>query len=62
MLPKVPVFFSMDLKDFFLASPMAYNKYMKVQYSIIPNDIREQYNLADKVTSDSYVFIKINTA
>lgn len=53
-------FLSCDLKDFFLASPMQYKKYMKLRYSIIPQDIVEQYNLDQKDADDGYVYIQIN--
>ena len=51
-------FCSIDLKDFFLASPMENPEYIRMQWAYIPQDIRDQYNLHDKV-SDGYVYIKI---
>ena len=38
---------------------MAQAEYMKVQYKHIPEDIRQQYNLANKVTKDNCIYIKI---
>ena len=38
---------------------MEYPEYMKVHYNHFPQDIREQYNLKDKVSSDGYIYIKI---
>ena len=35
---------------------------INVKYSIIPDNIRTQYNLDDKVTNDGYVYIKIKKA
>jgi hypothetical protein len=52
-------FMSMDLKDYFLASPMNRPEYMKIHRSNIPPDIVEQYNLQDVVTSSGFVYIKI---
>ena len=52
-------FLSADLKDFFLATPMESPEYMKVHYKHFPQDIRDQYNLKDKVSSASYIFVKI---
>jgi hypothetical protein len=52
-------FFSCDLKDHFLASPMERPEYMKIPISNIPDDIIEKYNLKSKVSIDGFVFIKI---
>ena len=38
-------FMSADLKDFFLATPMEGNEYMKVPYKHFPQDIRDRYGL-----------------
>ena len=34
-------------------------EYMKVQYKHIPDNIRLQYNLQEKVTADNCIYIKI---
>ena len=52
-------FMSADLKDFFLATPMDGEEYMKVQYKHFPNDIRKRYKLDQKVTDNEYIYIKI---
>ena len=52
-------FMCADIKDHFLATPMDHPEYMRVQYKYIPNDIRHRYNLNSKVTSDGYIYIKI---
>ena len=52
-------FMSADIKDYFLATPMKECEYMKVQYKHIPIDIREHYNLNEKVTSDNCIYIRI---
>ena len=48
-------FMSTDIKDFFLASPMDKPEYMRVKYDKIPEDIKQRYNLQDKVTQSNYV-------
>lgn len=53
---------SLNLKDFFLATPMTKPKYMKIKFDIIPLDIVTRYHLHDKMTSDGYIFIKIKRA
>ena len=52
-------FLSCDIKDFFLSSPMSKPKYMKLKYSIFPQDIIDQYKLSEKVAPDGYIYIKI---
>ena len=49
---------SLDLKDFFLATPMEHAEYMKVQTKYFPTDISEYYNLHDK-EHNGYIYIKI---
>ena len=41
-------FMSLDLKDYFLATPMDKPKYMKVPFKYFPDDIRKKYNLHKK--------------
>ena len=52
-------FMSTDLKDFFLASPMADAEYMKIKFKYFPPDIIQQYNLHNLVAGDGYIYIKI---
>ena len=52
-------FMSADIKDYFLATPMKECEYMKVQYKHIPQDIRDHYNLDEKVTSDNCIYTRI---
>ena len=53
-------FISADISNYFLASPMERAEYMRVRLKHIPNDIQERYNLRDLVTSDGWVYIRIN--
>ena len=52
-------FMSVDIKDYFLATPMVQAEYMKVQYKHIPEDICTRYNLDKKLTTDDCIYIKI---
>ena len=52
-------FMSADLKDFFLATPMEGNEYMKVPFKHFPPDIKQRYDLDSKVTESGHIFIKI---
>ena len=54
-------FLSLDLKDFFLATPMDKRKYMKLKASIIPADIKQQYNLGN-LEKDGFLYVKIKRA
>ena len=48
-----------DIKDYFLATPMAQSECTKLKIKHIPEDICKQYNLYDRVTHDGYIYIKI---
>ena len=50
---------SADLKEFFLATPMEGDEFMKVKYKYFPENIRNRYELDKKVTPDGYIFIRI---
>ena len=52
-------FMGLDLKDFFLASPMARPEYMRINYKHFPQDIKEMYNIDALKASDNYVYVKI---
>ena len=51
---------AVDLKDFFLNTPMERAEYMKVTYKYFREDIRQGYNLAKIITSDGWVYIRID--
>ena len=50
---------SADLKDFFLATPIEGDEYMKVPYKHFPPDIQTCFKLDSKVTASGHMFIKI---
>jgi hypothetical protein len=52
-------FLCADLKDHFLASPMANPEYMHIKYKYFPTAIRDQYNLDNLVSPDGYIYIRI---
>ena len=49
----------MDIKDYFLATPMQRAEYMRVRLKYFPQDIIDRYQLQDKVAADGYVYIRI---
>ena len=48
-----------DLKDFYLNTPMERPEYMRLKLSDIPEEIIVQYKLRDIATSDGYVYTEI---
>ena len=51
-------FATMDLKDMFLHTIMEEPEYMKVHYKYFPDDIRQKYDLQNKV-HNGYLYMKI---
>ena len=49
-----------DLVNYFLASPMKRKEYMRVKIRHIPDDIIQRYDLQKIVTSDGYIYIRID--
>jgi hypothetical protein len=54
-----PKFMTMDIKDFYLNSPMARYKYMQLRIADMPDNVIEHYNLRDKATPDGYIYCEI---
>ena len=52
-------FMSLDLKEYFLATPMERPEYMKVNISHFPKDIKDKYSLHTLVTNNNFIYIKI---
>jgi hypothetical protein len=48
----------MDLKDFYLNTPMGCYEYTKIPVDLIPATIMEQYNLAD-IVHNGFVYVEI---
>jgi len=51
-------FIGMDVKDFYLNTPMKRFEYMRLPISIIPQEIIDKYNLRD-LAEDGWVYIEI---
>ncbi len=49
----------MDIKDFYLNTPMAQYKYMQLQIADMPNNVIKHYHLTDLATPDEYIYCKI---
>ena len=50
---------TIDIKDFFLNTPMQRYEYMRLKMEELPEDFVEEYKLHDKVTKDGYVYLEI---
>ena len=53
-------FLSMDIKYFYLETPMLRPEYMKVPLKYFSQDIQDKYKLQDLVHSDGHVYTRIN--
>jgi hypothetical protein len=52
-------FFTMDIKNFYLCTPMRRYKYMRLKLSDMPDNIIAHYHLLNISTPDGYVYCKI---
>ena len=52
-------FMTIDIKDFYLNTPMARSKYMHLKLSDLPEIVVQHYNLAEKSTRYGYVYVEI---
>ncbi len=50
---------TIDIKDFYLNTPMTCYEYMQLKLSDLPSDFVKQNDLAMKVNGDDYVYVKI---
>jgi hypothetical protein len=57
-MPKVKCI-KIDIKDFYLRTPMERPKYMRLKITDIPDEVIQQYNLMLLVTQDGYVYCEI---
>jgi hypothetical protein len=52
-------FMTIDVKDFYLNTPMTRYKYMQLRIADMTDNVIEHYNLRDKATPDGYIYCKI---
>ncbi|EJK53065.1 hypothetical protein THAOC_27566, partial [Thalassiosira oceanica] len=53
-------FMTMDIKNFYLMTPLNRPEYLKLKLSQIPDEIIEEYQLRVKATPDGSVYVEIN--
>ena len=52
-------FMTLDIKNFYLNTPMSRYEYLRHRLDNFPEDVIAQYNLKDIVTSDGHVYIEV---
>jgi hypothetical protein len=52
-------FFTMDIKNFYLCTPMTRYEYMQLKLSNMPDNVIAHYHLLDIATPDGYIYCKI---
>jgi hypothetical protein len=52
-------FMTMDIKDFYLDTPMICFEYMRLRIAGMPEDVIAHYNLRKKATPNGYVYCEI---
>jgi hypothetical protein len=50
---------TIDIKDFYLMTPMDHFEYFRMKLELFPQDIIKEYGLHDKVDADDTVFCKV---
>jgi hypothetical protein len=53
-------FFTMEIKNFYLCTPMSRYEYMQLKLSDMPDNVIAHYQLRDIATPDGYVYCKIH--
>ena len=49
---------SIDIKNFYLNTPMSRYEYMRLKIAELPQDFIDEYKLQDKKTKDGYVYLE----
>ncbi len=52
-------FMTIDLKDFYLMTPMSRYEYFRMKLDLFPEDIIDEYNLKDIVDADGNIFCEV---
>ena len=50
----------MDIKNFYLNTPMARKEYLRLKISDMTKDVIEEYGLQEKATTDGYVYVAVS--
>ncbi len=52
-------YMTLDVKNFYLYTPMVRYKYVRIKIDDIPDKIVVEYNLRDKVSNDGHIYVEI---
>ena len=52
-------FMTIDIKNFYLNTPMARSEFMRLKLNNLPSDVIAHYNLKQKSTADGWVYVEI---
>ena len=52
-------FLGLDLKDFYLNTPMDRPEFLRMKLDNFPDDVIDQYNLKDKVDEKGFVILRV---
>ena len=50
---------SIDIKNFYLATPMKQYEYIKLKLNTLPNEIIREYKVANIATPDGAVYVEV---
>jgi hypothetical protein len=50
---------TLDIKDFYLNTPMAHYKYMQLRIANMPDNVIKHYKLTNLATPDGYIYCEI---
>jgi hypothetical protein len=53
-------FMTINIKDFYLMTPMDQPKYFRMKLELFPQEIMKQYGLDSKADKKGYMFCKVN--
>ena len=52
-------FMTIDIKNFYLNTPLERPEYLRMKLSYFPEDVIEHYQLKDKVDAKGFLYVKI---
>ena len=53
-------FMCIDIKDFYLNTPLPRPEYLRMKIDTFPEDVIQQYSLRDKVDKKGFVYVRCN--
>ena len=50
---------TLDIKNFYLNTPLARYEYLRIKLSNLPDDVIEEYNLKENIAKDGFVYVEV---